>query len=125
MKLQMAYKQSQELTLDGEQAFEELYLRLARWTDEIFKSNSAHLVAADTERIEQCVVLLGFMGQLIDLSHNFLIASVVLSLHRFAIATLIRVLVERKPGALAGLPGVFIELSRIFSKIGARKKRSS
>jgi hypothetical protein len=121
----MAYKQSQQITLNGDQAFEELYLRLARWIDEIRRLDSGGLSAADTERIERCVALLGYMGQLVDLSHNFVIASAVLSLLRFTIGALVKVVAERKAGGLEGLPEIFVALSEIFSAIGAGRSEQA
>src|SRR5271169_6478939 len=48
MKLTQAYTQCQNLTLEGETAFEELYTRLSRWTGEA----SANLESGDRAGFE-------------------------------------------------------------------------
>jgi flagellin-specific chaperone FliS len=117
-----AYAQSQDVTLDAEQAFAELYLRLARWTAEILGDYSDREPAVNDRRIERCVALLGYMSHAIDLSSNFGVASAVLSLHRFAISALVKATAERNGAALEGLSRLFITLSEIFSAIRAGKQ---
>src|SRR5581483_9318572 len=94
MKHLMAYAQSQDVTLDGEKAFEELYTRLARWTTESIDAYRDDRAEAGSQGIERCIALLGYMNHAIDLSHNYVIACAVLSLHRFVIGTLVKAKAE-------------------------------
>jgi flagellin-specific chaperone FliS len=117
----MAYAQSQDVTLDGEQAFEELYTRLARWTAEIIDGYTANQPEANAQRIERSIALLGYMNQAIDLSQNYDIASAVLSLHRFAIAALVKAKAEGTGAALESLSRILLTLADIFIAIRTRK----
>lgn len=123
MRTPTAYAQFQTFTLDGERAFEELYTRLARWTQESAESQSKGDWTSSEARLDRCVSLLGYMDRVIDLSHNYEIASAILSLHRFAIGALIKAKADRNPGALSGLPQVFVSLSEIFAAISAGRTR--
>lgn len=120
MKLVEAYTHSQTLTLNGERAFEELYSRLARWSEEarrhLESSESIDFTVAD-ELLEKCVSCLGYMDQLIDVSQNYEIASQILSLHRFAIGALVKAKSEHSASSLDGLAQVFASLSEIFTVI--------
>jgi flagellin-specific chaperone FliS len=116
-----AYTQSQALTLDGERAFEELYTRLARWTQESEQRGSRDEWSGVEATLERCVSLLGFMDRTIDLERNNEIAAAVLSLHRFAIGALVKAKAERKTAELEGLPQVFISLAEIFTAIRENK----
>lgn len=116
-----AYAQSQAVTLDGERAFEELYTRLARWTQESEQRGSGNDWTAVEAALERCVALLGFMDRTIDLAHNSEIAGAVLSLHRFAIGALVKAKAERNTAELEGLPQVFISLAEIFGAIRENK----
>jgi flagellin-specific chaperone FliS len=125
----MAYTQTQNLTLDGERAFEELYTRLARWTQEAAEGQARGDRAVVDAKIERCVSLLGFMDREIDPSQNQEVANAILSLHRFAIGALIKA----KIGAIAkpkdqtasmqleALPRVFVSLADIFAAMRANK----
>ena len=123
MRTPTAYAQYQTFTLDGERAFEELYTRLARWTQELAESQSEGDWTGSEAKLDRCVSLLGYMDRVIDLSHNYEIASAILSLHRFAIGALIKAKAERNPAALGGLPQVFVSLSEIFAAISASRTR--
>jgi flagellin-specific chaperone FliS len=114
MKTASAYAQFQTVTLGGEQAFEELYTRLARWTRESGEFLARCEWPEAEARLEKCVSLLGYMDRVIDLSQNYEIASAILNLHRFAIGALVKAKAQREAGQLAGLPQVFIGLSEIF-----------
>jgi flagellin-specific chaperone FliS len=119
MNLTAAYMKAQDITLDGEKAFEELYSRLGRWTDEAAKLLNDRDFAAFEALAEKSLALLGFMDRCIDLSENYEIAARILSLHRFAIGALVRAKAERNPAALSGLKEVFVSLAEIFVAIRA------
>jgi flagellin-specific chaperone FliS len=116
-----AYAQSRDMSLEGERAFEELYIRLARWTTEIAQAYATGEAGANDHRVERCVELLCYMDRAIDLSHNYDIASAVLKLNHFAISTLVKAKAERRSAPLERLPGVFITLAGIFATICERK----
>ena len=120
MKHLMAYAQSQDVTLDGEQAFEELYTRLARWTDESIDAYRDNRAEAG-QRIERCVALLGYMNHAIDLSHDYAIACAVLSLHRFVIDALVKAKAEGCGAPLAGVSSVLLTLAELFGAIHSKK----
>lgn len=125
----MAYTQTQNLTLDGERAFEELYTRLARWTQEAAEGHARGDRAVVDAKIDRCILLLGFMDREIDPSQNHEVAYAILSLHRFAIRALIKAKIGAiaKPkdqiatGELEALPRVFVSLAEIFAAIRERK----
>jgi len=125
----MAYTQTQNLTLGGERAFEELYTRLARWAQEAAESHGRGDRAEVDARIERCISLLGFMDREIDPSKNHEVANAILSLHRFAIGTLIKAkigtIVKPKDRTatieLEALPRVFVSLAEIFAAMRERK----
>lgn len=121
MKSPMAYTHCQTMTLDGEQAFEELYTRLARWAQESAESQSRGDWTTSDSRLDRCISLLGFMDRVIDVSQNYEIASAILSLHRFAIGALVKAKAQRNPAELDGLPQIFISLGEIFGTICATK----
>ena len=116
-----AYAQYQAVSLDGESAYEELYSRLARWTDEaqhFYQVGSG----ADAEfRLERCIELLGYMDRGLDLSGTADIVKAILSLHRFAISALVKAKAERDAKELAQLVPVFLSMGEIFAAI--RDKR--
>src|SRR5689334_22436226 len=117
-----AYAQSQDVTLDGEQAFEELYTRLARWAVEIIDAYEDGQIEANEPRIERSIALLGYMNQAIDLSQNCGVACAVLSLHRFAIGALVKAKAESCGTPLEGLSSVLLMLAEIFAVIRGRKE---
>ncbi|HUA35784.1 MAG TPA: flagellar protein FliS [Candidatus Binataceae bacterium] len=120
MRHMAAYAQLQTVTLGGEQAFEELYTRLARWTGEAADCLRGGDAATAETRLEKCVSLLGYMDRVIDLSQNYEIAAAILSLHRFAIGALVKAKAQRTASDLAGLPQVFLGLAEIFAAMAAK-----
>jgi flagellin-specific chaperone FliS len=124
MKHLMAYAQSQDVTLDGEQAFEELYTRLARWTAEIIDTYHDGQAEARGQKIERSIALLGYMNLAIDLSHNYAIACAMLSLHRFVIGALVKAKAEGCGAPLEGVSSVLLTLAELFATIHSRKKSS-
>jgi flagellin-specific chaperone FliS len=123
MRLTHAYTQSQNLTLGGEAAFEELYTRLARWSRDAAENIAAGDFNSFEALMEKSLSLLGFMDRCIDLSGSYEIATRILSLHRFAIGTLVRAKAERSAVALSGLPEVFVSLADIFAAIRSTRDR--
>jgi len=117
MKLAQAYAQSQNITLSGETAFEELYTRLARWTREAEENSNRGETATFEALVEKCLSVLGYMDQCIDVSNNYDTATRILSLHRFAIGGLVRSKAERNAAPLSGIPQVFVSLAEIFAAI--------
>ncbi len=112
-----AYSENKSMGLSGEAAYEELYSRLARWTGE-----AAHLYqsgqndAAET-KLDRCITLVGDMDRGIDISDSREVALTILSLHRFAIRTLVKAKGESDPLELEGLVKVFVSLGGIFAAI--------
>jgi flagellin-specific chaperone FliS len=125
VKSPMAYTQCQTVTLEGEQAFEELYTRLARWAQESAESQSRDDWTTSDSQLDRSISLLGFMDRVIDVSQNYEIASAILSLHRFAIGALVKAKAQRDPSELEGLPQIFISLGEIFGTIYATKDASN
>jgi flagellin-specific chaperone FliS len=119
-----AYLKTQTMTLSSERAFEELYLRLARWTHEIATAEPAVVWEVASARLDRCIALLGYMSGIIDVEHNYEIAAAILSLHRFAISTLVQAKSQRDPAELDGLPQVFLALGEIFKTISQRRTAS-
>jgi flagellin-specific chaperone FliS len=124
MKLTHAYTQSQNLTLDGEAAFEELYTRLARWSREAAENLASGDFNSFEALAEKSLSLLGFMDRCIDLSGSYEIATRILSLHRFVIGALVRAKAERNAAALSELPEVFVSLAEIFTAIRSTRGQS-
>ncbi len=122
MKHLMAYAQSQDVTLDGEQAFEELYTRLTRWTGEIIDAYNDGQTEASGQKIERSIALLGYMNLAIDLSHNYTIACAVLSLHRFVIGALVKAKAEGCGAPLEGVSSVLLRLAELFAMIQSGKE---
>jgi flagellin-specific chaperone FliS len=122
VKSPMAYTQCQAVTLDGQQAFEELYTRLARWAQESAESQSRGDWSTSDSQIDRCISLLGFMDRVIDVSQNYEIASAILSLHRFAIGAFVKAKAQRNPAELDGLPKILISLAEIFGAICASRE---
>jgi flagellin-specific chaperone FliS len=117
----LAYSQYQNISLDGESAYEELYSRLARWTDEALQF---YQVGKETDaecRLERCIELIGYMDRGLDLSGTPEIVKAVLSLHRYAIGALVKAKAERYSEELGQLVRVFLAIGEIFAAI--REKR--
>src|SRR5271156_3716258 len=120
MRNATAYLNTQTTTLSHERAFEELYLRLARWTHEIAAFDLAPSWEIASARLDRCIALLGYMSGVIDVSHSYETAAAILSLHRFAIGALVQAKSDRDPAPLDGLAQVFVSLAGIFAAISQR-----
>ncbi|HLW72289.1 MAG TPA: flagellar protein FliS [Candidatus Binataceae bacterium] len=120
MRNATAYLNTQTTTLNHERAFEELYLRLARWTHEIAVADPAPAWEVTGAQLDRCIALLGYMSGVIDLSHSYEVAAAILSLHRFAIGALVQAKSERAAARLDGLPQLFVSLAGIFAAISER-----
>ncbi len=116
-----AYAQYQNLSLDGESAYEELYSRLARWTDEALQFYKVSSEAEAERRLERCIELLGYMDRGLDLSGTPDVVKAILSLHRFAIGALVKAKAERDSGELPQLVRVFLSTGEIFAAIRERR----
>jgi flagellin-specific chaperone FliS len=116
-----AYTQYQTVSLDGESAYEELYSRLARWTDEALHFYNVSSAGEAEYRLEGCIELLGYMDRGLDLSGTPNVVKAILSLHRFAIGALVKAKAERDSNELAQLAEVFLSIGGIFGAI--REKR--
>ncbi|MGH7841217.1 MAG: hypothetical protein ACREQT_06800 [Candidatus Binataceae bacterium] len=121
MRNATAYLNTQTMTLSHERAFEELYLRLARWSHELAADDPAVLWEVASARLDRCIALLGYMSGVIDVTHSYEVAAAILSLHRFAIGAMVQAKSERDPASLEGLPQVFVALAEIFVAISKRR----
>jgi flagellin-specific chaperone FliS len=115
MRALSAYQDAESVTLDGEQALEELYARMARWCDEIVNYQRADELGERDRLIDRVITLLGCIDPLIDVSATYEIASRILVLHRFAVQTLVRAKAEGDEAVLEGLADLFINLGEIFA----------
>jgi flagellin-specific chaperone FliS len=117
----IGYAKYQAISLEGDAAYEEMYTRLARWTGD---AATFHLMgkAAEAEaKLDRCIEVLGYMDRAIDLSHSHDIAVAILSLHRFAISTLVKAKSERTIEDLDPLVKLFLSLAEIFAAIRASR----
>ncbi len=119
----MGYAKYQAISLEGDAAYEELYTRLARWTAEATGFFQEGKPAAAEARLDRCIEVLGYMDRAIDLSHSHDIAVAILSLHRFAISTLVKAKSERTIEDLDPLVTLFLSLAEIFAAIRASRSR--
>ncbi len=115
MRALSAYQDAESVTLDGEQALEELYARMARWCDDIVNYQRANDIGERDRMIDRSVTLLGCIDPLIDVSATYEIASRILVLHRFAVQTLVRAKAESDESVMTGLADLFINLGEIFA----------
>jgi flagellin-specific chaperone FliS len=115
------YTQFQSVVLDPESAYEELYSRLARWTDEALHFYKAASEAEAEYRLERCIELLGYMDRGIDLEGTASVVKAILSLHRFAIRALVKAKAERDANELAQLVKVFLSMGEIFATIRSKR----
>jgi flagellin-specific chaperone FliS len=122
MSHSIGYAKYQAISLQGEAAYEELYTRLARWSGEAVGFHQAGREEEAEAKLDRCIEVLGYMDRGIDMSQNRDIALAILSLHRFAIATLVKAKGERVLDDLGSLVKVFLSLAEIFEAI--RTKRS-
>lgn len=125
MKAASLYMKSQTVTLDGERAFAELYGRLARWSGEILELQSRGDNASADALIERAMTLVTYMDGQIDVSQNYDIATRILSLHRFAVRTLVNAKLKVNRDELEGLAQVFVTLGEIFAVICPSSVRES
>ncbi|HTY53558.1 MAG TPA: flagellar protein FliS [Candidatus Binataceae bacterium] len=121
MKALSAYQDTGSLTLNGEQALEELYARLARWCDDITNHQRRNEIAERDRIVERSITLLSLIDSLIDASACSEIADRILLLHRFAVRTLVKTKAENDESLLDGLAGLFISLGEIFSVMGTAR----
>src|ERR1700690_4046208 len=117
----MGYAKYQAISLDGEAAYEELYTRLARWPREAAALHQDGKEAAAEAKLDRCIEVLGYMDRGIDTSRSYDIAVAILSLHRFAIAALVRAKGERAMPELEPLVKIFFSLADIFAAIRASR----
>jgi len=121
MRAISAYQDAGSLTLNGEQALEELYARLARWCDDIGNHQRAGDFSERDRVVERSITLLSLIDSLIDMSACSDIAERILLLHRFAVRTLVKTKAENDESLLNGLASLFISLGEIFSLMGEAK----
>jgi len=121
MKVLSAYQEAGSITLNGEQALQELYARLARWCDDIASHQRAGELAERDRLVERSMTLLALIDSLIDVSACSKIASRILLLHRFAVRTLVKVKVHNDESPLEGLAELFISLGEIFGVMGTAR----
>lgn len=123
MAIAGAYSKYQGISLDGEAAYEELYTRLARWSQEAAGLEQSGEQAAADAKLDRCMEVLGYMDRGIDTSHSYDIAVAILSLHRFAIAELVKAKGERAAAELEPLTKIFLSLADIFAAIRAGRAK--
>ncbi len=121
MKVLSAYQEAGSITLNGEQALEELYARLARWCDDIANHQRAGELAERDRLIERSITILSLIDSQIDVSACSEIASRILVLHRFAVKTLVKVKVYNDESPLEGLAELFLSMGEIFRVMGAAR----
>ena len=121
MRILSAYEEAGSLTLNGEQAVQELYARLARWCDEIAYRQRAGDLAERDRLVHRSMTLLDLIDSLIDVSACPEVASRILALHRFAVKTLVKLKVRNDEAVLQGLAPLFLSMGDIFSVMGAAR----
>jgi flagellin-specific chaperone FliS len=115
------YGRYQAISLEGEAAYEELYTRLARWTEEAAAFRQGGNETEAEAKLDRCIELLGYMDRGIDMSQSYDVALAILSLHRFAIATLVKAKGEPGVADLDPLVKIFFSLADIFTAIRASR----
>jgi flagellin-specific chaperone FliS len=116
------YGKYQSISLEGEAAYEELYTRLARWTSEAIILQQDEKQTDAEAKLDRCIEILGYLDRGIDMSQNPDVATAILSLHRFSIASLVRAKSDQTITELEPLVKVFLSLTEIFAAI--RESRS-
>src|SRR5271166_74039 len=111
------YAQYQSISLQDDAAYQELYMRLARWTGESVVFQQDGKPTEREAKLDRCIELLGYMDRGIDMSKNCDVALAIMSLHRFAITTLVKAKAEPASADLEGLVKVFFSLADIFGAI--------
>jgi flagellin-specific chaperone FliS len=119
-----AYGKYQSISLESEAAYEELYIRLARWTSEAIAFQQQGNRTEAESKLDRCIEILGYMDRGIDMSQNRDIALGIMSLHRFAITTLVKAKSEGGMAELESLVRVFFSLADIFAAIRAGRTSS-
>jgi flagellin-specific chaperone FliS len=117
----IGYAKYQSISLSGEAAYEELYTRLARWTREAAAFQQEGKAAEAEAKLDRCMEILGYMDRGIDTSQSYDVALAILSLHRFAIAALVKAKGDPDAAELEPLVQVFLSLAEIFSAILATR----
>lgn len=112
-----AYGKYQSISLEGEAAYEELYTRLARWTSEAVALQQDGKQAEAEAKLDRCIEIIGYMDRGIDMSQSRDVALAIMSLHRYAITTLVKAKGEPVPTDLEPLMSVFFSLADIFAAI--------
>ena len=121
MKVLSAYQEAGSITLNGEQALQELYARLARWCDDIANHQRAGELRERDRIVERSMTLLALIDSLIDVSACSEVASRILLLHRFAVKTLVKLKVTNDESLLEGLAHLFLSMGEIFGVMGAAR----
>src|SRR5580704_18558796 len=117
------YAKYQSISLQGEAAYEELYTRLARWTSESMALQQEGKLSEAEAKLDRCIQVLGYMDRGIDMSQSRDVALAILSLHRFAITTLVNAKADLAAAAVEPLIKVFFSLSDIFAAIRASQSK--
>lgn len=117
------YANYQAISLDGESAYEELYTRLARWTREAAGFQQDGKVAEAEAKIDRCIEVLGYMDRGIDMSRSPDIARAIMSLHRFAIAALVKAKGDRDTAGFEPLAKIFFSLADIFAAVRTSRSK--
>lgn len=119
------YGKYQSISLEGEAAYEELYTRLARWTSEAIILQQDERQTEAEAKLDRCIEILGYMDRGIDMSQNRDVATAILSLHRFSIASLVQAKGDHTIAELEPLVKVFLSLTEIFTAIRESRSKTS
>ena len=119
----MGYENYQSISLEGEAAYEELYTRLAKWSREAADLQREGKDLEAEAKLDRCIEILGYMDRSIDISNNRDIAVAILSLHRFAIAYLVKAKGEHAMDDFEPLVKVFLSLAEIFAAMRHQRSR--
>ena len=111
------YGKYQAISLHGEAAYEELYSRLAKWTGEAVELRQTGNDTEAEAKLDRCIELLGYMDRGIDMSKSRDVALSIMSLHRFAITTLVKAKAEGAYSELESLTRIYFSLADIFAAI--------
>jgi flagellin-specific chaperone FliS len=117
------YRTVQEVSLEGEQAFAELYGRLARWCAEIAEADRAGDPVRREKIVDKAINLLSLMDSMIDGSRSPEIAARIMALHRFAIRKLVETKSRETANGLVGLDSMLLATAEIFEAMRASGRR--
>ncbi len=120
MAASLTYSRMQAITTEGERAFAQLYVRLARWCGELLDLCRAQELQRYDALIERSIYVIGIMDGLIDVSRHYQLACRILSLHRFAVRSLVKAKLNPGDGELADLAKVFATLGETFELMARR-----